>query len=202
PTLDGMAAVLPPSSAPRAALAGRALSLSTAFALAWPVPEGTRISSPFGYREHPMLGRAQLHTGVDLAVAEGTPVHVTHDGVVRRASEDPVNGRVVIVDHGHGVTTAYCHNVRLLVAVGETVHAGQLISESGTTGRSTGPHLHYQLELGRQPTDPVPFRHGQAAVAVAPLPVPAPGVAPGPSAALKKAFEQAGAPEPSATELE
>jgi len=77
---------------------------------------------------------------------------------VRRASEDAVNGRVLIVDHGRGVTTAYCHNSELLVRPGQRVTRGELIARSGNTGRSTGPHLHYQLELAAQPVDPLRFR--------------------------------------------
>ncbi|MHB8877862.1 MAG: M23 family metallopeptidase, partial [Myxococcaceae bacterium] len=158
PTLEGIARVLPPGFSEELSRASQALTLGTAYALAWPVPESTRITSPFGWRDHPVLGRQSLHTGVDLGVPVGTEVHVVAAGMVRRASEDAVNGRVLIIDHGRGVTTAYCHNSQLGVQVGQSLERGQVISLSGNTGRSTGPHLHYQLELGSAPMDPLLFR--------------------------------------------
>lgn len=199
--LQYLAVQLPPSQRAAIDAASQALTLGTAYALAWPVPPRTRVSSPFGWRDHPTLGRPQLHTGVDLSVPEGTPVHVTADGVVRRASEDGVNGRVVIIDHGRGVSTAYCHNSRLLVAAGQQVKAGDVISESGNTGRSTGPHLHYQLELAHNPMDPFLFKSAHSAdllVLPAPKPPPGPVVAPPhASAALINALK-VGATQPSA----
>lgn len=158
PRLELLATQLPPTSAPAIDAASTALMLSTAYSLSWPVPANTRVSSPFGMREHPVLGRQKFHTGVDLAVPEGTPVRATAEGLVRRASEDQVNGKVVIIEHGRGVTTAYCHNSALQVSVGQRVHAGDVIALSGTTGRSTGPHVHYQLAFGGKPVDPLSYR--------------------------------------------
>ncbi|MFP2934140.1 M23 family metallopeptidase, partial [Pyxidicoccus sp. 3LG] len=133
--------------------------------LAWPVHEGARVTSPFGERIHPVLGTRKMHTGVDLGVPTGTAVVAVAEGVVRRASEDAVNGRVLVLDHGRGVTTAYCHNSELVVAVGQRVERGQLVARSGNTGRSTGPHLHYQLELAARPMDPLKFRSALRSVA-------------------------------------
>jgi murein DD-endopeptidase len=158
PDLERLARQLPPGFEDATVAAAQALALGTAFGLAWPVPESTPVTSPFGYRLHPVLGTRKLHTGVDLSVREGTEVHAVADGTVRRASEDGVNGRVLILDHGRGVTTAYCHNSELLVRPGQRVTRGALIARSGNTGRSTGPHLHYQLELSSQPVDPFRFR--------------------------------------------
>lgn len=138
--------------------AALALTLSTAFALGWPVPDLTEVSSGYGMRHHPILGREQLHTGIDLSVPEGTPIIATGSGVVVRAGETKVNGRYVVIDHGHGVTSAYLHNSKLLVREGQRVSAGDFVSLSGNTGRSTGPHLHYQLELSQQTVDPLFFR--------------------------------------------
>jgi murein DD-endopeptidase len=123
------------------------------------------VSSPFGYRTHPVLGTRKLHTGVDLAVPVGTPVLAVEAATVRRASQDAINGKVLILDHGRGVTTAYCHNSELLVRPGQRVALGEPIARSGNTGRSTGPHLHYQLELSAQPVDPLRFRSHPGAVA-------------------------------------
>jgi murein DD-endopeptidase MepM/ murein hydrolase activator NlpD len=165
PTLERLSQQLPPCFEDATVAAAQALALTTAFGLAWPVPESTRVASPFGYRIHPTLGTRKMHTGVDLSVPQGTKVHVVEDGTVRRASEDAVNGRVLIIDHGRGVTTAYCHNSELLAKVGQRVKRGDVIAHSGNTGRSTGPHLHYQLELSSQPVDPLRFHAGSRAVA-------------------------------------
>lgn len=203
PTLEGLARQLPPGSTPLFEAASQALMFGRAWALAWPVSPTTRVSSGFGYRRHPTLLTQHLHTGVDLSVPEGTEVRAVADGVVKRASEDAVNGRVIILDHGRGVTTAYCHNSRLRVTTGQRVAAGQVISESGNTGRSTGPHLHYQLELGRRPIDPFVFKGRRSVSALLPAPPrPAPALpAPmGPSPALKAAFDAAGAVGAEATE--
>jgi murein DD-endopeptidase len=164
--LQVLAQQLPPSERGAVDSASQALTLGTAYALSWPVPSRTRVSSPFGYRHHPTLGRQQLHT----------LVHATAGGTVRRASEDGVNGRVVIIDHGRGVSTAYCHNSKLRVTTGQLIKAGDVISESGNTGRSTGPHLHYQLELAHQAMDPFLFKsaHSVEALVFSPRPPPPP----------------------------
>jgi murein DD-endopeptidase MepM/ murein hydrolase activator NlpD len=149
---------LPPEYEERGLRASHGLTLGTAFALSWPVPESAPITSPFGVRDHPTLGVRKLHTGVDLSVPLGTQVRAVANGVVRRASYDAINGNVLVVDHGRGVTTAYCHNSELLVPVGAAVARGEVIAKSGNTGRSTGPHVHYQLALADTPVDPLRFR--------------------------------------------
>ena len=158
--LEVLASELPPSTQEQVSAASGALTLGRAWGLGWPLSSSAHVTSPFGWREHPMLGQRRFHPGVDLSVPEGTQVRATGAGVVRRASEDGVNGRIVVIDHGRGVATAYCHNARLLVVPGQVVHLGDAIAESGSTGRSTGPHLHYQLELGQTPVDPLLFRAG------------------------------------------
>ncbi len=163
-TLESLVLQLPPLSANAIAATSQALMLGTAFTLRWPVAPQTAVSSPFGTRIHPITHLEQFHTGVDLAVASGTPVRVVADGIVTRASEDGFNGKVIFIDHGHGVMTAYCHNSRLLVAAGTRVNAGDVVSESGNTGRSTGPHLHYQLNMGATPADPFAFREKTTAM--------------------------------------
>ncbi|MBM7114410.1 M23 family metallopeptidase [Archangium primigenium] len=158
PSLKRLAQQWPPGYEAASGAAVQALALATAFSLAWPVPEHSRISSPFGMRTNPVLGVKKLHTGVDLAVRTGTEVRAVADGTVSRASEDAVNGRVVLLRHERGVTTAYCHNSALRVRPGDRVKRGQVIALSGSTGRSTGPHLHYQLTLFSRPVDPLRFR--------------------------------------------
>ncbi len=158
PELDALARALPPGYGHAVDRSREVLALGLAAGLRWPVSEGTRVSSPFGWRTHPTLGTRRFHTGVDLAVPVGSEVRAAASGVVRRASEDAVNGKVLVIDHGRGVTTAYCHNDALAVRVGDRVHEGQVVARSGNTGRSTGPHLHYQMELRGQPVDPLAVR--------------------------------------------
>jgi len=158
PALDDLSRSLPPRSEACIGRAAQAAMLGGAYALGWPLPESVRITSPFGVREHPMLGENRLHTGVDLGVSIGTPVRAVGAGVVRRASSDGINGRIVILDHGRGVVTTYCHNDALLVRDGQRVEKGQIVARSGRTGRTTGPHLHYQIDLAGEPVDPVRFR--------------------------------------------
>lgn len=163
--IDRLVAQLPPSFEDRSHAAIQALALGTAYGLSWPVPERWPLSSPFGLRQHPTLGVEKLHTGVDIPMPEGTEVRAAGQAIVRRASEDAVNGRVLVLDHGHGVTTAYLHNSKLLVVEGAHVTRGEVISRSGSTGRSTGPHLHFQLAVLDTPVDPLAFRPRPAQVA-------------------------------------
>lgn len=171
PRLEDLARELPPRSADCVAQASQALMQAGAYALSWPLPESVRITSPFGFREHPTLGSPRLHAGVDLGTPVGTPVHAVAAGVVRRASSDAVNGHVLVLDHGRGVTTVYCHNDALLVRDGQRVQKGQLIARSGNTGRSTGPHLHYQLDLAGQAVDPLRYRAGHPKGSAATSPI-------------------------------
>jgi murein DD-endopeptidase len=156
--LEDLARELPPSDASKVARAAQALMNGGAYALAWPLPESVHITSPFGVRNHPILGGRRLHAGVDLGTSVGTPVRASGAGIVRRAGEDAANGRAVVLDHGFGVVTIYCHNDELLVRDGQRVQRGQIIARSGNTGRSTGPHLHYQLDLAGAPVDPLRYR--------------------------------------------
>lgn len=165
--LDELARALPPRSADCVAHASQALMQAGAYALAWPLPESVRITSPFGVREDPIFGVRRLHAGIDLGTPVGTPVRAVASGIVRRASSDGVNGSIVVLDHGRGVVTLYCHNDALLVRNGQRVQRGQIISRSGNTGRSTGPHLHYQLDLAGQAVDPLRYRSGHPKAAAA-----------------------------------
>lgn len=140
------------------ALRGEIPPMATALSLLWPVSVSARISSPFGYRIHPTLKTRTLHNGVDIAVPSGTPVHAAGSGSVRSAAENGVSGRYVVLDHGHGVTTSYAHGDVLHVSRRDTVGAGELIMDSGSTGRSTGPHLHFILKINGTAIDPLPFR--------------------------------------------
>jgi murein DD-endopeptidase MepM/ murein hydrolase activator NlpD len=122
----------------------------------WPVST-TFITSLFGYRFHPILGYYKEHTGVDLQAVMGSKVKAAAEGVVKYAGYMGGYGYAVIIDHGYGYETLYAHNSRILVAIGQAVKKGQVISLSGSTGESTGPHLHYEVHINGQPVNPVSF---------------------------------------------
>jgi murein DD-endopeptidase MepM/ murein hydrolase activator NlpD len=122
----------------------------------WPV-QG-QLTSPFGERDHVMGGGGtQFHAGIDLSVPTGTPVQASKDGIVAFAGDNGAYGKAVKLDHPHGYATLYAHNSRILVQVGATVKAGQVICLSGSTGRSTGPHLHFEVHKNGLPVDPLTY---------------------------------------------
>lgn len=123
----------------------------------YPLPGYYEVSSPFGWRIHPIRKTKSLHTGVDLPAPTGTPMYAAGTGVVLMAGWYGAYGNAVIIDHGGGYTTLYGHNSKLTVSVGEKVSAGQKIAEVGSTGWSTGPHLHFEVRLNGNPTDPMQF---------------------------------------------
>ncbi|MBF0519086.1 MAG: M23 family metallopeptidase [Nitrospirae bacterium] len=123
-----------------------------------PAGEG-KISSGFGWRTHPMSGRSEYHTGVDLPMSPGSSVRATADGIVVYADWSSGNGRLVILEHGFGFTTCYAHNSEIAVKVGQMVKRGDVIAYSGSTGNSTGPHVHYEVWKDNVPIDPQPFLH-------------------------------------------
>jgi murein DD-endopeptidase MepM/ murein hydrolase activator NlpD len=109
----------------------------------WPVPGS--LSSGYGNREHPTTGEPRFHSGVDVAVAPGTKVRVTADGIVSFSGFTAAGGNTVVIEHGHGFSTAYAHNEKNLVRVGRRVKRHEAIAVSGSTGVSTGPHVHYEV---------------------------------------------------------
>ncbi|HEX2953945.1 MAG TPA: peptidoglycan DD-metalloendopeptidase family protein [Bacillota bacterium] len=121
----------------------------------WPVRG--RIASPFGYRYHPILHRQKYHNGLDIAVPSGTPVLAADSGVVLVSGWRGGYGNYVAIDHGNGISSAYGHNSVLLVRVGDKVVRGQVIAKSGSTGLSTGPHVHFEIRIKGQPANPMPY---------------------------------------------
>lgn len=121
-----------------------------------PVLQGW-ISSYFGSRADPFDGRTAFHKGVDFAAPEGSQVVSVAAGVVTWARDRFGYGRVVEINHGNGLVTRYAHNKKLLVSVGDTVQKGQPIALIGSTGRSTGPHLHFEVLKGGRAVDPMSF---------------------------------------------
>lgn len=121
----------------------------------WPV-EGP-IGSGFGFRADPFSGRAALHTGLDFPSAIGTPIHAAAGGVVLLTDFHPQYGNLVEIDHGRGLVTRYAHSSKVQVHVGDIVKRGQSIALVGTSGRSTGPHLHFEVLLDGAPQNPAKF---------------------------------------------
>ncbi len=119
----------------------------------WPVTATTN-SSGYGWRIHPITGVRTFHKGTDIPVPTGTPVHAAADGTVTTARYDTAAGNFVVINHGGGIVTRYLHNSELKVSAGDKVKAGDLIAISGSTGRSTGPHLHFEFIVNGTPIDP------------------------------------------------
>jgi murein DD-endopeptidase MepM/ murein hydrolase activator NlpD len=113
--------------------------------------------SSFGSRTDPFSGEGAIHTGVDLSAPEGTPVHAAADGIVVSAEWSGGYGRLVRIDHGDGLQTYYGHLSQFEVVAGQEIRRGDLIGLSGGTGRSTGPHLHYEVRMDGTPVNPYPF---------------------------------------------
>lgn len=123
--------------------------------LSWPV-NGV-ITSPFGWRTHPIWGTSILHSGIDIGVDEGTPVHAADGGVVVLSGWISGYGYAVIIDHGNGISTLYGHNSELAVSEGQTVSKGSVIAYAGSTGNSTGPHVHFEVRQNGEPVDPMGY---------------------------------------------
>lgn len=119
--------------------------------------DGARMSSSYGMRDHPVLRKRARHNGVDLAAPTGTPIYATADGIVGRADWFSSYGLYVSIDHGADLETRYAHMSRLAVAAGDTVKKGDVIGYVGSTGRSTGPHLHYEVRVDGVAVNPIPY---------------------------------------------
>ncbi|GAB4481132.1 MAG: hypothetical protein OHK0018_12550 [Erythrobacter tepidarius] len=119
--------------------------------------EGAALTSGFGMRTHPVLGGRRQHAGIDLAAPTGTPVYATADGLVGRADWYSSYGLYVSINHGASMETRYAHLSRLAVAAGDSVKKGDLIGYVGSTGRSTGPHLHYEVRIDGVAVNPIPY---------------------------------------------
>ncbi|HJL41555.1 MAG TPA: peptidoglycan DD-metalloendopeptidase family protein [Myxococcales bacterium LLY-WYZ-16_1] len=158
---------LQPKSVPKGADGAGALGPS---ALGLPPPSGGPrrggppaagpVTSAFGPRMHPVTGRADHHNGVDVAVPVGSPVRSPFSGTVVEVGEDPNLGVFVKVEHAGGYRSLFAHLSEARVQVGAWVSGGQQVAESGNTGRSTGPHLHYGLYRNGEPVDPRQLIHG------------------------------------------
>ncbi|WP_379922942.1 M23 family metallopeptidase [Erythrobacter sp. R86502] len=119
--------------------------------------EGAALTSGFGMRTHPVLGGRRAHSGIDLAAPTGTPVYATADGVIGRADWFSSYGLFISINHGASMETRFAHLSRLAVAAGDYVKKGDLIGYVGSTGRSTGPHLHYEVRVDGLAVNPIPY---------------------------------------------
>lgn len=131
------------------------------------LPNGTPLngaynSSSYGWRLDPFTGYKAFHEGLDFPANSGTPIRAAADGIVSEADHTPDYGNLVKVEHGAGLETRYAHASKLLVKVGERVIKGQIIAEVGSTGRSTGPHLHYEIRLNGNSLDPRNYLQNRA----------------------------------------
>lgn len=130
--------------------------------IAHPVASRVRLTSNYGMRRHPVSGRTKMHTGIDWAAARGTPILSTADGVVKKAGRMSGYGNIVIIQHDFGLETYYAHLNSIDVREGQRVSRGQKIGGMGTTGVSTGVHLHYEVRVNGQPVNPNTYvRAGQ-----------------------------------------
>jgi murein DD-endopeptidase MepM/ murein hydrolase activator NlpD len=120
-------------------------------------------SSSFGRRVDPFTGRTAFHEGLDFTAAVGTPIYAAAGGVVTVSEHMPDYGKIIKISHGSGLETRYAHASELLVKVGEVVKKGQVIAKVGSTGRSTGPHLHFEVRRDGAPLDPRKFLQRSAA---------------------------------------
>ena len=120
-----------------------------------PLQGGGRLASRFGWRVHPIFHTRKLHTGVDLASPKGTPIYAAGDGIVEHASWENGYGNFTLIKHVNGYETGYGHQSKIIIAVGDKVRQGQLIGYVGSTGNSTGPHLHFEIRINGNYVDPL-----------------------------------------------
>ncbi len=140
-------------------LTGHSLSSHAAHAavrLTAPLAAG-QISSPFGWRTDPMVGTSRFHGGLDIAAPMGAPVYATQAGRIAFSGPYHGYGNVVVIDHGNTLYTLYAHNSELFVQAGQVIQQGQCISRVGSTGRSTGPHLHFEVHYNQRYVDPLVY---------------------------------------------
>lgn len=120
----------------------------------YPLPQKVAVGSGYGMRTHPVTGKQTMHSGVDMGAASGTPILAVADGVVESSGELGNCGNGVRINHSGGYMSVYCHSSKLLVKVGQSVKSGETIALVGSTGMSTGPHLHLGMKLNGEWIDP------------------------------------------------
>ena len=125
--------------------------------MTWPSPSCHIITSNYGWRLHPTLGYEKLHTGIDIGAAYGSKIVAAKSGTVVTATSNRAYGNYVVINHGGGVCTLYAHQSALAVSAGQHVNEGDLIGYVGSTGYSTGPHLHFEVIINGATTNPLGY---------------------------------------------
>lgn len=143
------------SSLVNAAVAAPEAGAPEAAPMQWPV--AGQITSPFGERKNPLGAGDDFHPGVDIAADAGTPIAAAAAGRVVSAGPDAGYGNLIVVDNGNGVTTRYAHCSQIFARIGDAVSPGETIGAVGSTGNSTGPHLHFEVRVNDRPVDPARF---------------------------------------------
>ena len=123
----------------------------------WPSAASTKVTSPFGNRKHPIFGTNRLHRGIDIGAPAGSDVLAAEAGVVLTAGYNGSYGNYVTINHGGGYVTLYAHNSKLLVKAGQSVTRGQVIAKCGSTGNSTGPHVHFEVQVNGGLVNPLKY---------------------------------------------
>lgn len=123
----------------------------------WPSRNSYTITSPYSMRVHPTLGVYKQHTGIDIGASYGTDVLAAASGTVIISGWNNAWGNYIVINHGGGVTTLYAHNSSLLVSKGQSVYTGQVIAKVGSTGYSTGPHIHFEVQVNGSPVNPMSY---------------------------------------------
>ena len=121
----------------------------------WPVHGW--VTSGFGFRTNPFTGLTQMHEGLDIANRIGTPVIAPSDGIVSDTGKDSAYGNFIVISHGFGINSRFLHLSKILVRPGQRVKRGDKVAEVGTTGKSTGPHLHYEVRVNGIPVNPLRY---------------------------------------------
>lgn len=129
---------------------------------AWPAPGYTTITSRYGMRIHPILKTARVHTGTDIAMPTGAYIIAANDGIVIKSMYTTGYGNMVMIDHGGGVSTLYGHGSEIIAQTGQEVKKGDIIMKAGSTGWSTGPHLHFEVRINGTAVDSLPYITNQA----------------------------------------
>jgi murein DD-endopeptidase MepM/ murein hydrolase activator NlpD len=140
-------------------------SASVSIPTLMPITSSRAMSSAFGLRTHPIYGGLRAHKGVDLPAPTGTPIRASADGLVGKAERFGGYGLYVQLEHGGNLETRYGHMSRIAVAEGQRVHKGDVIGYVGSTGHSTGPHLHYEVRVAGQAVNPLPYMQRDASLA-------------------------------------
>jgi len=177
-SLEVHRSLLPAGTSNRADRALWVLARMSLGRLLWPAEGFTRITSNFGERINPVTGQQQFHNGVDVAMPVGTLLRAILGGAVARVGYDAVSGNYIRVSHGYGLESVFCHLSYVTAASAAAVIRGESVAQSGNTGRSTGPHLHFAIKMFGRDVDPVALYQGVLPLPLPPKPASAPATLP------------------------